>query len=49
MKRTEPRADNCGFFALDDLHDVTEEQLYDKLMAEYPVWIKETTAKGIIR
>jgi stress response protein SCP2 len=41
--------DNCGFFALDDLHDVTEEQLYDKLMAEFPAWIKETTAKGIIR
>lgn len=40
--------DNCGFFALDDLHDVTEEDLYDKLMAEFPAWIKEATAKGII-
>lgn len=41
--------DNCGFFALDDLHDVTEEQLYDKLMSEFPVWIKEAKAKGILR
>lgn len=40
--------DNCGFFALDDLHDITEEQLYDKLMEEFPSWIKEATAKGII-
>lgn len=41
--------DNCGFFALDDLHDITEEQLYDKLMAEFPSWIKEATAKGVIQ
>lgn len=41
--------DNCGFFAVDDLHDMTEEQLYDRLMQEFPVWIKEATAKGIIR
>lgn len=41
--------DNCGFFALDDLHDLSEEALYDKLMSEFPSWIKEATAKGIIR
>ncbi|VVN70552.1 VWA domain-containing protein [Pseudomonas fluorescens] len=41
--------DNCGFFALDDLHDLTEEDLYDKLMSEFPTWIKDATAKGIIR
>lgn len=41
--------DNCGFFALDDLHDITEEALYDKLMAEFPIWLKEATTKGIIR
>jgi hypothetical protein len=34
---------------VDDLHDMTEEQLYDRLMQEFPVWIKEATAKGIIR
>lgn len=41
--------DNCGFFALDDLHDLSEEALYDRLMSEFPAWIKEATAKGIIR
>ena len=40
--------DNCGFFALDDLDDISEEALYDKLMEEFPSWIKEATAKGII-
>lgn len=40
--------DNCGFFALDDLHDVSEEDLYDQLMAEFPSWLKEAKSKGII-
>ncbi len=40
--------DNCGFFALDDLHQVSEEQLYDQLMEEFPSWVKEASAKGII-
>lgn len=40
--------DNCNFFALDDLHQISEEQLYDQLMEEFPSWIKEATAKGII-
>lgn len=41
--------DNCGFFALDDLHDMTEEQLYDRLMQEFPLWLKEAKAKGILQ
>ncbi|WAH55976.1 VWA domain-containing protein [Pseudomonas silvicola] len=40
--------DNCGFFALDDLHDVSEEALYDKLMNEFPSWLKEARGKGIL-
>ncbi|MFJ2684585.1 VWA domain-containing protein [Pseudomonas sp. NPDC087342] len=40
--------DNCGFFALDDLHDISEEQLYDKLMEEFPQWLKDAKAKGIV-
>ncbi|MCG0501259.1 VWA domain-containing protein [Pseudomonas aeruginosa] len=35
-------------FALDDLHQVTEERLYDQLMEEFPSWIREASAKGII-
>lgn len=40
--------DNCNFFALDDLHQVSEEQLYDQLMEEFPNWIKAARAKGIV-
>ncbi|QZI72211.1 VWA domain-containing protein [Pseudomonas protegens] len=40
--------DNCSFFAVDDLHDLTEDALYDKLMKEFPGWLKEAKAKGII-
>ncbi|WP_252090800.1 VWA domain-containing protein [Pseudomonas sp. MWU13-3659] len=40
--------DNCGFFALDDLHQVSEEQLYDQLMAEFPAWLKDAAGKGIV-
>ncbi|MBF0108932.1 MAG: VWA domain-containing protein [Magnetococcales bacterium] len=41
--------DNCNFFSLDDLHSVTDQELYDRLLAEYPEWLKEAAAKGIIR
>lgn len=40
--------DNCNFFALDDLHSVSEQELYDRLMDEFPSWLKEAKAKGII-
>ena len=40
--------DNCNFFALDDLHDVSEQDLYDRLLEEFPTWLKEATAKGIV-
>lgn len=40
--------DNCGFFAIDDLHSVSEEELYDRLMSEFPTWLKEAKSLGII-
>jgi len=40
--------DNCNFFALDDLHDISEEQLYDRLMEEFPGWLKAARTKGIL-
>ncbi|MCV9964731.1 VWA domain-containing protein [Pararhizobium sp. BT-229] len=40
--------DNAGFFAIDDLRKVSEEELYDRLMSEFPVWLKAAKAKGII-
>ncbi|HCL3901126.1 TPA: VWA domain-containing protein [Pseudomonas aeruginosa] len=29
-------------------NQVTEERLYDQLMEEFPSWIREASAKGII-
>jgi len=40
--------DYCNFFALDDLHDVSEEVLYDRLMEEFPGWLREAKSKNII-
>ncbi|MFV3375381.1 VWA domain-containing protein [Pseudomonas sp. NY11226] len=40
--------DNCSFFAMDDLHDLTEDGLYDKLMEEFPAWLKGAKALGVI-
>ncbi|WP_295388824.1 VWA domain-containing protein [uncultured Thiodictyon sp.] len=41
--------DNCGFFAIDDLHDLTDEQLYDRLLAEFPQWLRAARTQGVIR
>jgi stress response protein SCP2 len=40
--------DNCGFFAIDDLHAISEEELYDRLMSEFPMWLKAARAANII-
>ncbi|MDP3010789.1 MAG: VWA domain-containing protein [Methylococcales bacterium] len=40
--------DNCGFFALDDLNSVSEQELYDRLLNEFPLWLKVAKQKHII-
>lgn len=32
--------DNCNFFEVDSLSSITDAQLYDKLLTEFPSWIK---------
>ncbi|MEK3951157.1 VWA domain-containing protein [Paenibacillus sp. FSL H7-0703] len=41
--------DNADFFALDDIDSVTDEELYDRLLNEFPGWLKQVRAKGILR
>ena len=41
--------DNADFFALDDYKKVKEKELYSRLLEEFPGWLKEAAAKGIIR
>lgn len=40
--------DNANFFALNDLRQISEAQLYDRMMQEFPAWLKEARSKGII-
>lgn len=40
--------DNADFFALDDISKISDEELYDRLLTEFPGWIKEARAKGIL-
>lgn len=40
--------DNANFFALDDISKISDEELYDRLLNEFPNWIKEARANGIL-
>ncbi|MBO6224981.1 MAG: VWA domain-containing protein [Psychrobacter sp.] len=37
--------DNCSFFEINHINSLSEEQLYENMLEEFPSWIKE--AKGI--
>ncbi|MGK5025163.1 VWA domain-containing protein [Janthinobacterium sp. RB2R34] len=40
--------DNANFFAVDDLRQISEAELYDRMMKEFPAWLKQARAKGMI-
>jgi hypothetical protein len=40
--------DNCDFFSIPNLNAVSESQLYDLLLTEFPSWISQAKAKNII-
>ena len=42
------RVDNVGFFAVDDIGDVPDAELYDRLLSEFPAWTREARRLGII-
>ncbi len=41
--------DNAGFFGLADLDGVGDDELYDRMMSEYPSWVADARAKGLLR
>lgn len=41
--------DNANFFALDDIDSISDEELYDRLMGEFPQWLQEAKVKGILK
>ncbi|MBU3130676.1 VWA domain-containing protein [Clostridium tagluense] len=40
--------DNANFFSLDDVDKISDEELYNKLLNEFPMWLKEVKKKGIL-
>lgn len=41
--------DNANFFALSDLDQVGDEELYDRIFNEFPDWHRQAKEKGILR
>ncbi|MGK8525122.1 vWA domain-containing protein [Nocardia asteroides] len=41
--------DNAGFFALDDIDQVDDAQLYARLLGEFPDWLRAARSAGILR
>jgi stress response protein SCP2 len=41
--------DNANFFALDDLHSVSEAELYERLLGEFPDWLVAARRAGVLR
>jgi len=42
------KVDNAGFFAVDDLARIKDDELYDRMLSEFPDWLKAAAAAGIL-
>ncbi|MFD9430706.1 VWA domain-containing protein [Streptomyces sp. NPDC060002] len=42
------RVDNVGFFSVDDISTVPDQELYDRLLSEFPSWITAAGRAGIL-
>ena len=40
--------DNAGFFAIDDYRDIKDEELYSRIIREFPKWVDTVRAKGML-
>ena len=40
--------DNAGFFAVSNPEKISDQELYKKMLSEYPDWVNQMNAKGII-
>lgn len=40
--------DNAGFFALDDVDKIDDEELYKRLLSEFPDWLRAARGVGIV-
>jgi hypothetical protein len=39
--------DNAGFFAVDDLDEIQDDELYARILSEFPSWLRNAAAAGI--
>jgi hypothetical protein len=42
------RVDNAGFFSLDDIDQVGDDELYDRMLSEFPQWLRDARAAGVL-
>ncbi|MGO4461605.1 VWA domain-containing protein [Streptomyces sp. M-16] len=42
------RVDNVGFFAVDDIDRLSDAELYDRLLSEFPSWLGAARRAGIL-
>ncbi|NYE06634.1 hypothetical protein F4694_003414 [Bacillus niacini] len=40
--------DNANFFHIKDIEKVSDEELYNNLLNEFPAWLTEAKTKGIL-
>lgn len=40
--------DNANFFQVENIENISDEELYDALLNELPEWLKEAKAKGVL-
>ena len=43
------RVDNANFFSLDDINRISDDQLYDRLLNEFPSWLHAAWQAGVLR
>ena len=41
--------DNASFFSIDDLQSITNAELYDRMLKEFPLWLEKVKSLGMIR
>jgi len=41
--------DNCNFFSLDHIKSITDEKLYELLLNEFPIWLKDSKVQAMLQ
>lgn len=42
------KVDNAGFFSVDDIARIGDDELYDRMLSEFPDWLKAAAQAGIL-